>query len=317
MDVKAERPMLQALWHRLTGRALKAPSPYPPGKTTELGGLIAFSDLSEFPDPSELPPLDRPGVDQARLTPEQQAWRRDGVVILPGFLPDSLLDPYIRRREALNRPAGWLIGAPYLHVPELRDVALQPKLMGMLEHLIGEPMLLHLNLTAWISTEREWHQDDYLNPPFVNSWYAAVWIALDDIAEDSGPFEWVPGSHRWGLVRGEKCRAFLTAEERARTEVATGVNEWPKYAERFLTPAVEAEIARTGSEVRRFLARKGDVLIWHGRLMHRGSIATTHMKERRSLIAHYSGINHRQDMIVRRTDENGQAYAFFNVDLDE
>ena len=47
-------------------------------------------------------------------------------------------------------------------------------------------MLLHLALTGWISTQRDWHQDDYLNPPFVANWYAAVWMALDDISAESG-----------------------------------------------------------------------------------------------------------------------------------
>src|SRR5207253_345201 len=75
----------------------------------------------------------------------------------------------------------------------------------------------------------------------------------------------------WGLLRSEKVRRYLTEEERTRREPATGINQWPTYAERFTTPAIEAEIRSTGSEVKRFLGRKGDVLIWHGRLVHRGS----------------------------------------------
>jgi hypothetical protein len=216
---------------------------------------ISFADLSEAPDPSLLPPLDRPDVDETGLTPEQRAWRRDGLLILPKFLPDWLTDPYIARRAALDSPGGWLSAAPYLHVPELRALALYPPLMRVLESLIGETMLLHLALTPWISTERNWHQDDYLNPPFVNSWYLAVWMALDRIDPASGPFEWVPGSHRWPLMRGEKVRSFLTEAELSRQEA--GVNHWPKYAERFVTPAIDHEIARQGATPRTFLAQKG------------------------------------------------------------
>ena len=54
---------------------------------------------------------------------------------------------------------------------------------------------MHLNLTGWVSTERNWHQDDYLNP-FINSWYGRL-VALDKISADAGPFEYVPGSHKW------------------------------------------------------------------------------------------------------------------------
>ncbi len=113
----------------------------------------------------------------------------------------------------------------------------------MLRELIGKETMLHLNLTGWISTERDWHQDDDLNPGPVNSWYAAVWIALDTIDPASGPFEFIPGSHRWPLPRGEKVRAFMTAEERARSIADAGFDIWPKLTE----PAIEAEIRERGA----------------------------------------------------------------------
>ena len=282
---------------------------------------IRFADLVEFPDPGLLPPLDRDGVDEARLTNEQRAWRREGVVIKRGFIPDAVLDPYIARREAYRRPGhdnnllGWPYGHCFVKIPELRDVALYPPLMALLASLVGEEMIFHLALTRWNTTEREWHQDDYLNPDFVNAWYAAVWIALDRIDPESGPFEYVPGSHRWGLLRGEKVRGFLTDEERARIDPVTGINQWPKYAERFVTPAIEAEIAAQGVPTVPFLAEKGDVLVWHGRLMHRGSRARRPMP-RKSLITHYSGITHRPDILATARDRNGQCYAAFDPPPD-
>jgi hypothetical protein len=281
---------------------------------------VTFADLVEFPEPSTLPPLDRPDVAEASLTEDQKAWRRDGVLLKRKFIPDSVLDPYIARRAGYRpgtrfNDVGWLYGHCYMGVPELRDVALYPPLMDTLAALIGEEMIFHLALTGWVSTQRQWHQDDYLNPSFVNTWYAAVWIALDTITPDSGPFEYVPGSHRWGLLRGEKIRDLLTEEERLRREPGIDINQWPKYAERFVTPAVEAEIAATGSDIVPFLAEKGDVLIWHSRLMHRGSTGTPGVK-RKSLITHYSGINHRPDILAAERDRNGHAYAAFEVPPD-
>ena len=289
---------------------------------------IGFADLAEVPDPALLPRLDRPGVDPARLSADQRAWLRDGVVIKDGFLPDALLDPYIARRAAFRpgtawNAVGWPDGNCYEGVPELRDVALYPPLMALLEALIGEPMLFHLALTGWLSTERDWHQDDYLNPDFINTWYCAVWIALDTVTPESGPFEYVPGSHRWPLLRGEKVRSFLTDEERGRKAATTKLVEWPKYAERFLSPAIEAQIEASGLPVVPFFGRKGDVLVWHSRLMHRGSKRREEWDTidgkvyskypRKSLITHYSGINHRPDMIAREQDGSGQSYAVFRT----
>lgn len=268
---------------------------------------ISFADISITPDQNRLPWLDRDDVDETKLTPEQRAWRRDGVLILKNFLPQAALAAYVARRAQLDNPAGWLSPTPYQHVPELRALALYKPLMEMQKHLLGDDMLLHLALTGWISTERDWHQDDYLNPAFVMTRYTAIWMALDDISPDSGPFEYIPGSHRWPLISGDKVRKLLNPDEQ-------GLNNWESRAERFMTPAIEAEIAARGVKPVQFIAQKGDVLIWHARLMHRGTAPRRTAIERRSLIVHYSSTKHRPDMPNRAT-ENGQSYALFNRPL--
>jgi hypothetical protein len=275
--------------------------------------MIDFGDFTETPPDEALPWLDRAGVDEAALTPHQREWRRDGVVHLRGFLPDEVTAPYIRRRAALGRPGGWLTGSAYMHVLELRDLALYPPLMAVLADLLGSKMMLHLCLTGWVTTKRDWHQDDYLNPPQVNSWYAAIWVALDDIDPDSGPFEYVPGSHRWPLMRGHLVRAHLTPEEAGRGGALTGDAVWPKLAERFTTPAIEAEIARRGRPVVPFIGRRGDVLVWHSRLMHRGAVARVKGMERRSVICHYTAAGHHD--LISGFDQNGEMYAVFDREL--
>lgn len=312
--VLEERKM--GLLGRLLGDKAAAVITHPrPLPEREGGNSIAFADLCEELDPMLLPRLDRPRVDDGQLTPQQLEWRRDGVVTLRKFLPEGLVDAYVARRAENTDPGGWSLPTPYMHVPELRDLALYPPLMTVMESLIGEPMLLHLALTGWRSTQRAWHQDDYLNLPCVSSWYAAVWMALGDVGPECGPFEYLPGSHRWPLMRLEKVKSFLTGEELARREPKSGNNEWPKYAERYVTPAVEAQIAATGLPVRQFLAKKGDVLIWHGRLMHQGSLPSDPHAERRSLITHYSGTNHRPDMARRAQTATGGDYALFDHPL--
>ncbi len=269
-----------------------------------------FADLSEYPDPDTLPWLDQLSVDSSRLTPEQTQWRREGVVVLERFLPDDLIDAYIARREREDI-IGWVSPTPYEHVPELRALALYRPLTQLMRDLVGEEMMLHLALTGWISSERAWHQDDYLNPPSVNGWYAAVWMALDTIHPDSGPFEYYPGSHRWPLLRGTKVRAFMTDEDRAEQDSHI---HWPRITEPYVLPAVETEAARRGTPIKQFLGKRGDVLIWHGRLMHRGRKPNVPLMERRSLITHYSGVTHRPDM-QNRAEQDGSVYAVFNDPL--
>jgi hypothetical protein len=270
---------------------------------------ITLDMLCEDADELVSPPLDRTDCDETGLSADQKFWRDNGYLIKQGFIPEDLIDRYCEVRARHPSPGGWTCPVPYMYVPELRDVSLYPPLMKLMESLIGEEMGLHLNLTGWVSTERNWHQDDYLNPPYINSWYAAVWIALDDIHEDSGPFEFVPGSHKWPVMKRHKVRMFLKPEERDHPN-------WPGLAERFINGVAEAEIAKRGIKIRNFIAKKGDLLIWHGRLMHRGSYPKVPGMPRKTVISHYSGISHRIDMPAVDRTSAGSAYFHFDIPID-
>lgn len=227
-------------------------------------------------------------------------WNGDGVVYLERFFPDSLLDAYAREwQEAFDvgeiDRGGWPDCTPYMRKHALRRLVCDPLLAEQLQRLLGEPAGVHLNLTGWRSTERDWHQDSYLNPLHVGDFYAAVWIALDDIHLDSGPFQYVPGSHRWPQVTRDHIARHLDINDPA----------WPKRSEEILSPLFTAEIRERGGEVVTFAPKKGDVLIWHGRLLHRGSKPKVPSKWRKALIAHYSGIHHREDMPKPYRDEAG------------
>jgi hypothetical protein len=256
---------------------------------------VQFRDLCEEVDEALLPPLDR-AVPPPEMDPMQRFWRDNGYLLLPNFMPSELIDAYVRVREAHGE---YHTPIPYMSVEEIRDLCCYKPLVDHIERVIGEPVGLHLNLTGWVSTERDWHQDWYLNPPHVGGYYVAVWIALDEIDPESGPFEFVLASHRWNPMTQQKTLGLLAPEERASPS-------WPKTAERYVTQAVESEIARTQQEIAQFIAQKGDVLIWHSRLVHRGSPPRIKGRERRAIIAHYSGVYHRRDMpLIRRHRDQG------------
>jgi len=260
--------------------------------------MPTFADLTEVISDRLVPPLDRtvPPV----MDGDQRQWRKNGVLHLPKFMPTDLVDAYARAREQHGE---YHTPIPYKDVPEIRDLCLHVPLMKKLTKVISTECALHLNLTGWVSTERNWHQDDYLNPPFLYGWYCAVWIAIDDIHPDSGPFQYVPGSHRWPLLRRDKVLAHAPPEW-------ADDPTWPKRTEPYVVAAMEAERARLRLPVVEYLPKKGDVLIWHSRLMHRGSMARVPGMERRSLIAHYSAITQRRDM--PRTKAHGR-YRFFDL----
>ena len=254
-------------------------------------GFYEADVIEDWPHRSELPWLDN--EENEPETDLQAEWQDDGLVILPEFMPDVFIEEYKHAwlKDNHNRPRGWPIDVPYMYVPALGDMLAYKPLTDIMTDLIGEPLGVHLNLTGWVSTQRNWHQDGYLNPDTNRDFYMAIWIALEDIHPDSGPFQFVRGSHKFPVITNEKILAALGNN-------AIADPKWPVRSEEILTPLFEQLIEDADLETEEFIAKKGDVLLWHSRLMHRGTIPNDPDIQRRSCIAHYSGITHRPDMPI-------------------
>ena len=108
-----------------------------------------------------------------------------------------------------------------------------------------------------------WHQDwNYWLPGWEEgSELLTAWVALSDIAVDSGPMRFVRGSHRWGLVEGSD---FYGQETRPESIQRPQGSEWEEVAA--LMPA--------------------GALSLHDRLTFHGSDINTSAKPRRSLAIH-------------------------------
>jgi len=227
-------------------------------------------------------------------------WNADGVVVLRSFFRPFELEDYRREwlRENADHPGGWPDTCPYMRNDALRALCCDYRLGSVLTSLTGDQMGVNLNLTGWVSTERDWHADAYLNEPEVGDFYAAVWTALDDIDPDSGPFQYVPGSHRWPQITRQTIGRFYDLND----------VHWPKKSEGILTELFATEIEERKAEVITYVPRQGDVLIWHGRLLHRGSKPKVPGTPRPALIAHYSGIHHRPRMPAAVQHEAGGWY---------
>lgn len=194
-----------------------------------------------------------------------------------------------------------------MHVPEAMALSTSGPLASILESLIGKAMAVQLNLTGWLSTRRDWHQDSYLSRKGTG-WRLATWIALEDIHPDSGPFEFVPGSHRWPSLDNDKVRSFLP-------QYLLNA-DWPRWADRYVVPACKAEIKKRNAGIKQFIAKKGDVLIWHGSLLHRGTIPLDPLRPRKSFIAHYSAVDSRPDFPAAQQSSHGGYYFPINRPLD-
>lgn len=290
----------------------------------EPSGAARYEDISV--DYAALYGDERPFLDKD-LSPEQtnelsenqRFWRENGYLILPKFMPDNLIEDYVRIRQKCRGGVGGWAGAPYNYYQEVRDFCLYKPLVEIIENLIGDKPLLHLNLTGWVSSERNWHQDDYLNAPNVKGAYLAAWAALDDINPDSGPFEYVPGSHRWPTMSADKIRSLLHPYY-ANQWGSPGRDDghWAEHSESLCARAAEDYIERRGVKPVQFLANRGDVLLWHACLLHRGSKPKVPGMLRKTLISHYSGERSRTDFPLegRRSHSSGGFYQHHDGPLN-
>lgn len=262
------------------------------GMLVDAAHIPNFIDLAETYVDSDSTLLDQDNVRLKGLTADQQHWRDYGYVIKRNFLPHSLIDEYVMLRQNLEVGSGNIADChPHLYSEALRDLCCSRELHYLMVDLVGEELGLHFTLNGFKSTERGWHQDDYLNPEDTMARYAAVWMAMGDIDPDSGPFEFIPGSHKWPCMRREKVRAFIKPEFRYDPS-----NYWICASEYFVNKAVEARVQEVGAKVQQFQAKKGDILIWNAKLMHRGSIPRNPDLIRPALICHYSSLKSRRDI---------------------
>jgi len=259
---------------------------------------------------------------------------RDGVVIFPGVIPLDLLEQMDQDLERLADlksldPIMGMIGvdgprnyyeARHLHNLDVKDfrleppglklldlqrffesargLAFSPAILSFMEELFGSPAALIQSLTFWKSSEQSVHQDfSYVNHHRSLAQLAAAWIPLEDIQAEAGPLVYYKGSHHpdvlgfydWG--KGE-IRAGRDHDEAV-------FNGYTRH--------LETAIADHGLEPSIFLPKRGDLLIWHGALIHGGTPMQNPALTRRSLVCHYTSMaSHRGAQRFRV----GQGYSF-------
>lgn len=243
--------------------------------------------MRQFPEPEVATAF------EADLTDNQKYYAENGYLILRNFIPHDIIDAYLDLRERLKKGQDQFEDVtPYIEHKEILDVVAYKPLMDVIRELHGAELGLIFSLTGFKSTQRGWHQDAYLDMDEAVPRLAS-WIACGDVDSDCGPFEFVPGSHRWMALSNLKINDFLKEEYRwpnGHVARKSGVPGWGRISEAFIDPAVYAKIERDCAEVKEFTAKKGDVMLWYGRLMHRGSPPRVEGATRPGIIGHYAPI---------------------------
>lgn len=225
------------------------------------------------------------------------AFERDGYLILPGYFSAAEINSMIAATEdalrqrpmevvadslitgerifwglSQHRESGrFKLNDLYLWVDEIRAMALESGLVELLRALLaGRRPTLSFTLNLTTGTGQQMHIDSLYMTPRTPHHLVASWIALEDVDPAAGPLEYYPGSNHIPLYRFRDGSHTSNAAEAA---------DWSSYIAR--------EIESRGLKKETFLARQGDVFLWHSDLVHGGGAVHDKSKTRRSLVCHY------------------------------
>ena len=161
--------------------------------------------------------------------------------------------------------------------PVAMRLTLDPRLHRYASLILGEPAIATQSLYFEFGSQQALHRDSTVVPTPEFGRLVAAWIALEDITEESGPLAYVPGSQKFPFrsIHGDGEYVYDPSRHTAAEAEATV---------RFY----DDELKKSGLPTHHFLAKRGEVLVWHSALMHGGAPPSSPERTRKSYVIHYS-----------------------------
>ena len=141
--------------------------------------------------------------------------------------------------------------------PNVKALALAPKILTVLEAVYGRKPLPFQTLNFRVGTVQPAHSDTLHFNSMPAGYMCGVWVALEDIDMDSGPVVYYPGSHKL---------AEITMEDVGRDADGDYGQDQIRYSE-YITDLIEDEKL----EPHYATLRKGEAFLWAANLLHGGS----------------------------------------------
>jgi hypothetical protein len=274
--------------------------PVEPAPAVDLSTITVYR-RSAFPaQGGPAPWLDHPQADARiaerlaarEITAEEaemcRKWARDGYVILKGFYKPRLLtktwqeyEEAIAEGHAKPPPQPFYEGDPlpgrllnvHTCVPAMDEMLQEPRMNRVISVLLGAKAKPFQTIVGHKSSQQMAHSDSIHMTTYPAGYLAANWIAYEDIDPASGPLVFYPGSHKLPYVLSE--------------DLGMAANSGYANYNTHYEPAIERVIKEHGLKPELFLAKKGDVLIWHANLLHGGTLVGDPKLSRKALVCHF------------------------------
>ena len=215
--------------------------------------------------------------------------------------------------EAAQRKPRYRIHELHVASPVAQRLVLDPVLHRYASLILGETAVATQSLYFEFGSQQPLHRDSTVVPTPEFGRLVAAWIALEDITPESGPLAYVPGSQKFPFCELSPGLYVYDPALHSAHDVERAVNFYDEHLRRSRLPT------------HHFLAKRGDVLVWHSALMHGGAPPANPERTRKSLVIHYSSLRTQPtrlcavredgaDSVYETSEivERGGAYAFGN-----
>ena len=255
--------------------------------------LIASISSKDFPDKTSRAWLDTghskdlapgkpsyaafpPNIQQQLLT-----WSDKGYLIWKNFLDASVTDAIqeeihrLVHRGKLHPTHDNKLMFANRHSALIRKITYDKRLTGLLGFILDKEVVPFQTINFLYGSNQRAHSDSIHMTTYPLGYLIAVWIALEDTQPDNGPLFYYPGSHRLPYLLNSD---FNEGE----TPLLLGNKDYVDYEDR-----IAQQIKDLSLQPEVFLAKKGDMLVWHANLIHGGMPVKNPALTRKSMVIHY------------------------------
>lgn len=191
----------------------------------------------------------------------------------------ELLELPLDERLAARDRSNWRAHQLFRYFPSVEAMMRHDELVRIASMILGAQTQASFSINFHNGSAQALHEDTAVFHLAVPTLICGVWVACEDILDGCGPLRYFPGSHRRELFAGFENYPLTNL----RTASPDVTNAYRAH--------LDGVLGRY--EPHSFLARKGDVLFWHGMLIHGGEPIRRPELTRRSFVTHFvpDGVN--------------------------
>jgi hypothetical protein len=204
----------------------------------------------------------------------------EGYIIIKNAIPQELVDgvnaelDHVIATQYYNYEYGSSNRIEGMHkfYPRTQELWLSEDWRKYVDLIFQERSLPCQTLAYIFGSEQAAHQDTIHLTPYPRGYMCGIWIALQDVIQESGELEFFPSSHMEEPVRSSCLKTGKVNN-----------HDYIKFAGE--VEAIFQDIAYKYQSVA-YYPLKGDVLIWNENLLHGGKPRLRKETERRSIVIH-------------------------------